>query len=113
MKKTLQILMIFSGTLIANSCGSPNTKIPEIQIKTWAGDYREGAIVRAQDNAKVSCRDSYFDNYVCLSYEDLKKIYETLLICKDWGASSNMMPIDRLLERNQDTYKQFNRKVGQ
>jgi hypothetical protein len=99
----------------AISCGHGNQQIPEIQIKTWAGDYKSGSIVRPSDNEAISCRDSLFDRYLCLSYDDMQKIMSLLVQCEDWGRhnSGNMMRLEELTYRNKDVMKQYERKVGQ
>jgi hypothetical protein len=61
------------------------TNVPAIDAKFWAGDSAKSGITRAQENRTLACENPEFDEYVCLSYEDLKKIYSTLLQCKDWG----------------------------
>lgn len=71
------------GALCFTGCKTPN--IPAIHAKFWAGDSKNDSITRSQDHDSLLCRDIQFDNYVCLTYEDLKKIYDTMLTCKEWG----------------------------
>lgn len=51
----------------------------------YAGDSSKSSIVRAQSNEEVSCSDSNFDNYVCMSYDDYKSFIRTFVDgCKVW-----------------------------
>lgn len=92
--------------LAGMGCSHP---IPKIDIQTWAGDSQKDGISRAQDNQTIECKDPRMDNYVCLSYADLQKIYETFFQCKQWNGAlmshaeerkfyrSNKPVIDKLL----------------
>lgn len=70
------------GLLMGPGCASP---LPTIDIKTWAGDSKIEGIQRAQDKKSISCKDPEFDQMICMTYEDLKKIYLTLPKCKAWS----------------------------
>jgi len=70
--------------LITSSC--KNTNIPPIDVKFWAGDHKLGGIHREQDHETIDCQSEEFDQYVAITYEDIKKVFNTLLMCKDWGS---------------------------
>lgn len=76
----LRIFLILSISLAA--C---NNKIPVWDAHFYAGNSRTGSIDRAQSGQSISCEDPRMDQMVCLSYADLKKGYNILLQCKDWG----------------------------
>lgn len=59
---------------------------PKIDVTFWAGDSIHSGISRSQDGETISCSDAKIDDYVALTYEDLKKIYQALLQCKEWGV---------------------------
>lgn len=67
----------------------------------WAGDSAVAGISRSQDQAHISCADPKFEDYACLTYLDIKKIYSSMLQCQQWGpplASSS--DLKRLLQKN-------------
>ncbi len=65
-----------------SSCGER----PEWTAKFWAGDFIEEGITRSQNNQTIQCRDPMFDDYVCMSYEDLNKLeLEVLSRCTGWN----------------------------
>lgn len=114
-RSVLSLLTIGLLASASSSCGHGNVEIPKIEIKTWAGDSKSGAIVRPSDNEAISCRDSYFDRYLCLSYDDMQKIMSLLVQCEDWGRHNDgaKMKLYELEYRNKDVFKQYQRKVGQ
>lgn len=75
--------------------GCASTTPPPIDVQFWAGDSIEEGISRTQEKRFIECKASEFDEYVCLTYDDLKKIYEALLQCEDWSyaSSKNLEPI--------------------
>jgi len=77
---------------------------PSIDAKFWAGDSQNDGITRAQDHETIPCKDSRFDEYVCQSYADLRKIYQTLLKCKQWSTSldsEDMALLDYVLKQEE------------
>ncbi len=73
--------------LIAILLTSCRGTVPAVEAKFWAGDSVRGGITRAQESKTMMCTDSEFDDYVCLTYEDLKEIYALLLQCKSWSTA--------------------------
>ena len=74
--------------LITTTGGCPHkVKIPKIEISLWAGDSEREAISRSQESKSISCKDPRIDEFVCLSYDDLKNIYSTFLKCETWNDS--------------------------
>lgn len=69
------------GLIAILNCAHP---MPAINITTWAGDSANDAIARSQDKAVKLCKDPTFDNYICMTGDDLKMIYDTMLKCKSW-----------------------------
>jgi len=72
--------------LFIEGCGG---RIPSWDGKIFAGDSEREALVRAQSNEVIECKDNRFDDYMCMSYDDLKKFYETYVLgCKEWKLKS-------------------------
>ncbi len=90
-----------------NSCAPGSGPVPSINVETWAGDSANDAITRKQDARSIRCTMPDFDNYVCLSYTDLKAIYEVIQECKQWPPGTPMTSMDRIIERNDDAYHQY------
>ena len=58
---------------------------PEWNAKFWAGDSQYGSIRRAQDHEIIECMDPRFDDYVCMTYDDIMKLEkEVLNRCESW-----------------------------
>lgn len=77
-------MAIIFWVLALPGCKNP---IPVIDVSFWAGDSAKDGVSRAQEGKTLACKDPQFDQFVCLTYEDLQKIYDTLLECKDWPKS--------------------------
>jgi len=60
------------------------TQRPSIDVSTWAGDSKNEGVSRAQDKKTVMCSDPAFDQMVCMSYEDLTKLYLVFSQCGSW-----------------------------
>lgn len=69
------------GLMILLSCAHA---VPEIDIKSWEGDSKNGGITRAQEATTKKCSDPEFNEYICMTGEDLKKIYDILSRCREW-----------------------------
>ncbi len=80
--KTFLAIGILSPLLMAvEDC----SQRPAWTAKFWAGDSQSGTVIRAQANESVSCRQVEFDNFVCLTYDDLRKLEtEVLSRCQSW-----------------------------
>lgn len=83
-------LLGFIGTFVViafimwiSGCAHPI--MPAIDVSTWAGDAQSSSIVRFQDDQEMKCTSPRFDQMVCMTYDDLKKLYLTMHKCMDWG----------------------------
>ncbi len=63
-----------------------HASIPKISVKFWAGDSKNAGITRAQDHETISCASPDMDSYMCITFVDMQKIFDTMLTCKQWGA---------------------------
>lgn len=70
-------LLILLPMLLANKCSN------ELDVKIYAGDSKNQSINRAQDNEIIYTNDPRFDNFACLSYEDVEKIAIKLKQCEE------------------------------
>lgn len=81
--KHILIALSASPFLIAAKCEGQR---PDWTAKFWAGDSKTQSILRAQDNESIPTESPEFDNYVCLTYEDVLKLEtEVLSNCKKWS----------------------------
>lgn len=80
---TLVNLSACLGVLFLNSCQHPG--MPVWDGKIWQGDPDSQSIVRTQANEMIYCSEEIFRDYVCVSLEDLQKLYANMLKCKKWG----------------------------
>jgi hypothetical protein len=69
--------------------------------KTWAGDSARAGITRAQDSLHIDATDPQFDNYVAMTYEDLKELFGIVWSCKQWPMGMEMMSAQEALARYQ------------
>lgn len=100
-------LKVSSIVLLLIGCAAPNTHVPSVDIQLWAGNPLRASIQRAQTGQELACFDPSFNNYVCLSYEDLQKIYATFLRCKDW-SNTQIESIQQAAKRNPDVIQKLN-----
>lgn len=107
-RKTLLSLIGFS--ILVSSCRSTP---PAIDVSIWAGDSTKsqhnepsctGAISRAQDGLSISASSPAFDDYACLSYADLKKIYNLILQCKEWPRGGEHMSTDDIIRLRSEVF---------
>lgn len=59
---------------------------PKMDIIFWAGDSSKDGITRAQESRTIECDEAEIDDYACLTYEDVKKMFDTMNRCQDWGG---------------------------
>lgn len=60
--------------------------MPHWEAQFWAGDPNTGSIRRNQANEFIQCTDPKMADYVCLSYQDLQKLYDEVLSkCEKWS----------------------------
>lgn len=74
--------------------------MPPIDAQFWGGDSARQGISRSQENRTLECKQPEFDKYVCLTYEDLQKIYDTLLECKQWPTLATRGQQARFISEN-------------
>lgn len=72
-----------------SGCKSPD--MPRVDVKFWAGDSANDGISRSQEGKTISCASPEFDEMACLTYTDMKKIFDLLLQCERWPRSAVMM----------------------
>src|ERR1700689_1859763 len=86
-------LFFFGITIIFYIFGTGcKTNPPAIDVTFWAGDSSKTGVTRAQDNQTLSCGSASFDDYACLTYEDIRKIWDALLLCEKWPAQTVSSP---------------------
>lgn len=86
--------------------------IPPIDATFWAGDSKNIGITRAQDSKTIQCNQAEFDQYVCLSYDDVKKIYDTLLQCKEWPKKMTSKQAEQLYKTNGEIIHHVNAETA-
>lgn len=65
--------------------------MPPVDVSFWAGDSAKEGITRSQESKTIACSDPAMDDYVCLSYEDVKKLFSILLQCQQWPSDINLV----------------------
>lgn len=75
------------------------TPMPAIDVAFWAGDSAKDGVSRAQENKTMACSDPSFDDYTCLSYEDVKKIFALLQECQQWPSTMTLVKANVLMKR--------------
>lgn len=72
----------------ATSCQTGNR--PNWNAEFWAGHSLGGSIVRDQDEQELLCTAPEFDDFVCLTYDDLLKLEtEVLSKCERWQGDES------------------------
>jgi hypothetical protein len=95
------LLLIFIAIYCA---GCPGAEMPNIDVSLWAGDSSRSGVTRSQEEKTLSCEDPQMDEFVCLTYEDLKKIYSTMLRCKKWGEVISEENTQKFIDKNPDVH---------
>ena len=95
--RNIPLIILLSFCLLgASKCGH---YMPAMDVNFWAADSHQEGIVDKQHNDFISCRDEVrFEQYVCLTREDVSEIYHTLQQCKQWRKGTEFMEIDKLRE---------------
>lgn len=70
---------------LSQGCVTPP---PPMDVTFWAGDPDKGGISRSQENKTIGCHEPEFNDYACLTYADMQKIYATILKCKQWSVET-------------------------
>ena len=89
-------------SLLLTAC--PSAPIPKINVSLWAGDSERQGITRAQEKKTMACSDPQMDEFVCLTYEDLRRIYGLVLSCQKWGAQVSDQNFKVFLDKNADVH---------
>lgn len=77
--------------------------MPKVDVTFWAGDPSIDGVSRAQDNEHMVCSDQKFEDYACLTYADIKKLYAAMLQCKEWGPPiATKDEVTALLKKNSE-----------
>jgi len=89
MKRQSLLVLLLGASLILFSLSLSGCKgePPALELTIWAGDSHNAGISRSYEGKTISCSDPLFDDYMCISYADAKKIGETILKCKVWETS--------------------------
>lgn len=103
-KKRLLKLKIGYITLLLSLMTGCKTEMPKVDIELWAGDSHRAGVTRSQEEKTIACNDEQMDEFVCLSYADLKKIYSTLLKCKKWGTEVSSENTKEFMDKNPDIH---------
>ena len=70
---------------------------PNWNAKFFAADHTTLTIVREQSDELVYCEEPKFDEYVCLTYEDLMRLETDVLSkCEKWQGDSQPSLTDDL-----------------
>jgi len=81
LKRYLILTAIAIATLGAKECDSPP---PIIRAKQWLGSSERAAIVSSRSEV-LNCSDARFDNFVCLTLSDQRRVLKTLVsCCESW-----------------------------
>jgi hypothetical protein len=73
----LLILLIF-----IEGCKTAAPQLTQEDVYLWAGDSKSIAISRSQFNLLLYCTDPEFDNYVCMTYDELERFFNRLQECR-------------------------------
>ena len=89
MKKTLLHLKIYLISLSSILLfGCPNS-MPPFDGKWYAGDSVRAGIARSQSDEFIPANSPDFDNYACMSYDDIKKLILIINSCQSWKKKKN------------------------
>lgn len=103
-------ILIVLGVLLMPGCASNN--MPPIDVSFWAGNSSEAGITRTQENKTIDCKSPEFDNYTCLTYADIGRIYDTMLECKQWPLLAKTKDIKRFVRKNPEVIQHVLYKEG-
>lgn len=93
-------LSIVFVSLSLPACTHP---MPAVDVTIWAGDSAKSGITRAQENRTLACAEPDFDEYACLTYQDIKKLYAMMLQCKEWGPPiATQSQVKTLFKKNEN-----------
>lgn len=85
----LYLTPLFIFLMAANESACKK-KIPLWNKKVFVGSSLDQAVVRKQENEKISCVDSKFDEMICIRKKDFDCFFETYITnCKEWTKQSS------------------------
>jgi len=96
-------MICFAGSIGLMGCKHPD--MPPVDVTFWAGDSAHEGVTRKQEGKTIKASDEAFDDLACLSYLDVRKIYDVLLSCKDWGDQPKMS------SQEMKRFQKYNREV--
>lgn len=106
----MKYLLLIVSCFILTAC--PAKEMPKIDVTLWSGDPDILSITRGEGQISIGCDDSQFEQFVCLTYEDLKNIYSTMLKCTQWSEDISAENTKAFLDRNPDMHeKVFKKKI--
>lgn len=97
--KTLRSSKTCLIVLTVNLVGCAHATIPKWDGKLYAGDSQRAGISREQDHEFIAAADPAFDEFVAMSYEDLKKFYLIFQSCKQWRKGTPTMSTSEAVSR--------------
>lgn len=80
-KKMIPRIFLFS-ILLAGCSSRP----PAVDVTFWSANSEVDGIQRPQEGKVISCQSAQFDNYSCISYDDVAKLFKAFLQCKQWSG---------------------------
>lgn len=86
----IYLAIVASAAFLLWTCSGKTP--PSVDVKIWQGDPVLEAIVRRQENMFILCQERQFRDFLCLTGEDLEKIYVTYTgCCLEWAANCPKM----------------------
>lgn len=89
--------------------------IPRLDLELWSGDSMRASVRRKQQNLEISCADRRLDGMVCMTYGDLREVYELLQKCERWPDGTVLMgqsDARRLLRRDEAARRVMRESYG-
>jgi hypothetical protein len=83
--------------------GCASQPMPKVDVSFWAGDSVNSGISRSQEKKTIACSAPEIDQYACLTYLDIKKIFSAMLQCQKWGGPiATEQDVNNLLSKNHE-----------
>jgi hypothetical protein len=106
---------LFIAALVALAVGCSVEAMPRLDIKLWAGDSSNDRIYHRSTHESMLCRDEDFNGMVCMSYEDLKEIHDTLAKCEKWKPGTEIATMNQKMklyrrEHVRDMLREYERR---
>lgn len=91
-------------SVVVSNCGS--APIPKVNVRIWAGDAENVSITRSQDPDQIKCESPRFNEFACMSYQDLAALFDALQnSCQQFDQTKLMTAKEKKIFYNE------NRKV--